>query len=375
MGSANKRDLSQPRSNRSPQRFGAPCAQVRVFEKGDTPPDDNSDSDEDDEYDTPPESLEYDNNPEEENDDPNMPENTDDDISDDEDNEILHNTADNDSAIETGNLRNFPDLLCIHNSGQDTTSDEETLPPSKCTGARPKERLPIGPRPRRNNPPLREVVLPQLQQTPCPIGVCVPPYKEPPEPWCGFGSEKGLIDFLSEVIPSEEEDSVTNTTKQEDPIEDMGKYIQTILTSDDEDEKECKKDYNNALAMYTKVQLIHDDIKDSKNEENIEDIWDLSKEEADSSVKDLCKSLGKLNIDETQESESSDSSTNTVIETKKVKLSEDEEKQKNDASSSPIPGGEEFSMVHSPGMESKNKLHPTEVKKKENLQSSSRRQE
>merc|ERR1711867_283910 len=108
-----------------------------------------------------------------------------------------------------------------------------------------------------------------------------------------------------------------------DPIEDMGKYIQTILDSEDEDEKQCKKDYNNALAMYTKVQLIHDDKEekeDLKNEENFEDIWNLSKEETDSSVKDLCESLGKLNIDEEQESENSDSSTNTVIETKKVKL-------------------------------------------------------
>merc|ERR1712121_31040 len=49
-GSAtNKRDLSQPRSNRSPPRFGAPCAQVRVYKKGDTPPEDNSDSDEEEE--------------------------------------------------------------------------------------------------------------------------------------------------------------------------------------------------------------------------------------------------------------------------------------------------------------------------------------
>merc|ERR1711867_359181 len=89
-----------------------------------------------------------------------------------------------------------------------------------------------------------------------------------------------------------------------DPIEDMGKYIQTILDSDDEDEKQCKKDYNNALAMYTKVQLIHDDKEekeDLKHEENFKDIWNLSKEEADSSVKDLCESLGKLNIDEEQE--------------------------------------------------------------------------
>merc|ERR1711867_211761 len=265
MGSANKRDLSQPRSNRSPQRFGAPCAQVRVFEKGDTPPDDNSDSDEDDEYDTPPESLEYDNNPEEENDDPNMPENTDDDISDDEDNEILHNMAENDSAIETGNLRNFPDLLRIHNSGQDTNSDEETLPPSRCTGARPKEHLPIGSWPRRNNPPLREVVLPQLHQTPCPRGVCVPPYDEPPEPWCGFGSEDQLMDFLADKIPfyEEEEQSVTKTIKlvereikTPDPIKDMEKYIHTVLDSDDEEAKKCKLEHNTALTINTQMYII-----------------------------------------------------------------------------------------------------------------------
>merc|ERR1712237_149145 len=125
--------------------------------------------------------------------------------------------------------------------------------------------------------------------------------------------------------------SVTNTKKEENPIEDMEKYIQTIMDSDDEDEKKCKNDYNNALAMYTKVQLIHDDKEgkeDSKNEENFEDIWTFSKEETDSSVKELCESLRKLNIDEEQLNENSDSSTNTV----KEKPSEKEEK-KNDASS------------------------------------------
>ena len=126
--------------------------------------------------------------------------------------------------------------------------------------------------------------------------------------------------------------------------------------------------------MYTKVQLIHDEEKkeeDLEKRENFEDIWNLSKRnEEDSSVEDLCESMGKLNIDEEQESENSDSSTNTIIETKKVKLSEDKEKQENDASSSPIPGGEEFSIVHSPGMESKNKLKPTKEKEKENPQSS-----
>ena len=54
----------------------------------------------------------------------------------DEDNKILQNRPENDSAIETANLRNFPDLLRLHNSGQDTNnsgithSTRETFPPS-----------------------------------------------------------------------------------------------------------------------------------------------------------------------------------------------------------------------------------------------------
>ena len=172
-----------------------------------------------------------------------MPENTDDETSEDEDNEILQNTAENDSAIETANLRNFPDLLRLTKSGQDTNtsgitqSTRETLPPSKCSGARPKKPLPIGSWPERNNPRLREVILPQLEQTPCPRGVCVPPYDEPPEPWCGFGSQ-------DQLMCEEEEHSVTNTiklvereTKTPDPIKDMEKYIHTVLDSDDEEAK------------------------------------------------------------------------------------------------------------------------------------------
>ena len=104
----------------------------------------NYSSDEEEEYDTPLESLDSDDNPEEDNDDPNMPENSDDDISEDEDNEILHNMAENDSAIETANLRNFPDLLRIQCSGQDpnsgnTNPPEETFPPCRSKGARPKD--------------------------------------------------------------------------------------------------------------------------------------------------------------------------------------------------------------------------------------------
>merc|ERR1712163_101174 len=78
----NKRDLSHPRSNRSPQRFGNQCAQVRVVERGDTSPENSSDSEEDEEYNTPPETMESDNDLDEDNDDPNEPENSDDEISD-----------------------------------------------------------------------------------------------------------------------------------------------------------------------------------------------------------------------------------------------------------------------------------------------------
>ena len=67
------------------------------------------------------------------------------------------------------------------------------------------------------------------------------------------------------------------TEEDPDPIEDMGRYIHTILDSDDEDAKQCKKDYNTALAMYTKVHLIHDEDEkkeeDLRHEESFEEIW------------------------------------------------------------------------------------------------------
>ena len=114
-----KRNLSLPKDNRSPVRGHTSCAQVRVQRMGNHPSGTHSDSDEDD-YDTPPETLDSDNDLEEENDDPNVPENSDDDISEDEDNKVLHNRPENDSAISVGNLLNFPDLLRLNKSGQDT---------------------------------------------------------------------------------------------------------------------------------------------------------------------------------------------------------------------------------------------------------------
>merc|ERR1712240_450896 len=66
----NKRDLSQPRSNRSPPRFGTSCAQVRVRDKGNKPSGNHSDSDGKEEYNTPPETMDSDNDLDKENDNP-----------------------------------------------------------------------------------------------------------------------------------------------------------------------------------------------------------------------------------------------------------------------------------------------------------------
>ena len=46
-----------------------------------------------------------------------------------------------------------------------------------------------------------------------------------------------------------------------DPIEDMGKYIHTILDSDDKEAKQCKQEYNTALAINTKMHIIHDNLE------------------------------------------------------------------------------------------------------------------
>ena len=120
-----KRNLSQPRDNRSPQRGHTSCAQVRVQNMGNHPSGTHSDSDEDD-YDTPPETLDSDNDLEEENDDPNVPENSDEEISEDEDIEDLQNRLENDTEISVGNFLNFPDLLHLNNSDQDTSNSEIT---------------------------------------------------------------------------------------------------------------------------------------------------------------------------------------------------------------------------------------------------------
>merc|ERR1712240_525295 len=112
----------------------------------------------------------------------------------------------------------------------------------------------------------------------------------------GPGLQQGMIPVITNPGVKTEEES--------DPIEDMGKYIHTILDSDDEEVKQCKKDYNAALAMNTKMHIIHDNLKhlseseddetegkeNPKSEERFEEIWDLSvTKEEDSNVKNLCE--------------------------------------------------------------------------------------
>merc|ERR1712240_721664 len=130
---------------------------------------------------------------------------SDDEISEDEDNEILQNTADNDSAIETANLRNFPDLLRLNKLGWNTTtssmtqSTEETFPPSKCSGAKPKKPSTNGPWPRSNTPPC----------------------DRPTDPWRGLGSQDQLMCENKEKNITTTEKIVENEENTLDPIEDM----------------------------------------------------------------------------------------------------------------------------------------------------------
>ena len=93
---------------------------------------------------------------------------------------------------------------------------------------------------------MRDVVLPQLYQPPGAEGVCVPPYDEPQEPWCGFGTKENLIEFLAERIPSYEEEekcvtkSENNLKMREvtspDHIDDVERFVHTVLDSDDKED-------------------------------------------------------------------------------------------------------------------------------------------
>ena len=66
----------------------------------------------------------------------------------------------------------------------------------------------------------------------------------------------------------DEEHNITNTVKlveretvTPDPIEDMEKYIHTMLDSDDKEAKKCKLEYNTALAINTQMHIIHNNLE------------------------------------------------------------------------------------------------------------------
>ena len=84
---------------------------------------------------TPPESLEIESDPEYD-DNPNAPELSEDNLKHDEEVEELPRRPENDTAMSLSSLLNFPDILRLNTSGQNTNnseaedSDNEHYPPS-----------------------------------------------------------------------------------------------------------------------------------------------------------------------------------------------------------------------------------------------------
>ena len=93
---------------------------------------------------------------------------------------------------------------------------------------------------------------------------------------------------------------------------------------------------------------------DPKSKKILESTWDLSdSNEDDTIVNNLYEDLSNLKIQENQDSDNSDSSSNnTVIEAEKTQEIPD-----NVASCPPIPGGQVYNINHPPGMESALKLN------------------
>ena len=93
---------------------------------------------------------------------------------------------------------------------------------------------------------------------------------------------------------------------------------------------------------------------DPKSEQIFESTWDLCDSNEDNTIiNNLYKDLSNLKIQEIQDSDNSDSSSNnTVIEAEKTQEIPD-----NVASCPPIPGGQVYNIDHPPGMESALKLN------------------
>ena len=111
--------------------------------------------------------------------------------------------------------------------------------------------------------------------------------------------------FLRDNIPCSEDDCKdceTNTvhnlklkegTFQEDTIKVLEKFVHTILDSDDQEDIECKKIYNDTLEQNKEMHILHHKVEiinnldqekleemkqqyDPKSEKILESTWDLS---------------------------------------------------------------------------------------------------
>ena len=90
-----------------------------------------------------------------------------------------------------------------------------------------------------------------------------------------------------------------------DHINDVERFVHTILDSDDQEDIKCKLEHNTALAINTEMHKIHDNLEnlskldkekleemklnyDPKSEDVFKEVWDLSDTSEDETIiKDL----------------------------------------------------------------------------------------
>ena len=112
-------------------------------------------------------------------------------------------------------------------------------------------------------------------------------------------------------------------TFQEDNINDLEKFVHTILNSDDQEDIECKKNYNDALSQNKEMHKLHDNLEnlnnldkdkleemkqtyDPKSEDIFKSTWDLCDTSEDETiVKELYKEMSNLKIVTIQDSDNS----------------------------------------------------------------------
>ena len=115
--------------------------------------------------------------------------------------------------------------------------------------------------------------------------------------------EENLMQFFKDNIPCYEEDNKncdTNTehnlkskeNTSQDQIDDMEKFVHTILDSDDQEDIECKLNYNDRLAQNTEVHKLHDNLEnlnklDKEKLEEMKQNYDPKWEDVFKEVRDL----------------------------------------------------------------------------------------